>query len=96
MRISLYLDEDSHSSSLVQALRSRGVDVITTLEAGMLERGDQEQLEWATAQGRVVYSFNIGHFYHLHTAFLGKGNRTPESFSRSNSVTPSVNRCAGC
>lgn len=73
MRISLYFDEDSHSASLVQALRSRGVDVITTLEAGMLEREDQQQLEWATAQGRVLYSFNMGHFYQLHTAFLTHG-----------------------
>lgn len=36
MTIRLYLDEDSMRQALVQALRARGVDVITALEAGMM------------------------------------------------------------
>lgn len=58
---------------LVQALRARGVDVLTALEAGKIERADSEHLDHATAQGRVLYSFNVGDFYRLHTAFLTEG-----------------------
>jgi hypothetical protein len=36
VKIRLYLDEDSMSRSLVRALRSRGVDVMTALDAGMI------------------------------------------------------------
>ena len=44
MTIRLYIDEDSMDKDLVQALRARGVDVITALDAGMVERGDAEHL----------------------------------------------------
>ena len=70
MTIRWYLDEDSMDKALVQALRARGVDVMTALEAGMTERDDQEHLDFATAQGRVLYSFNVGDFARLHTAYL--------------------------
>lgn len=36
-------------SALVRALRARGVDVLTALDAGMIERSDEEHLEYATA-----------------------------------------------
>ena len=39
---------------LVQAIRARGVDVITALDAGTIERADEEHLDYATAQGRVL------------------------------------------
>lgn len=73
MTIRLYLDEDSMRQALVQGLRARGVDVMTALEADMINRTDEEHLDYATAQGRVLYSFNVGDFYHLHTAFMGRG-----------------------
>jgi len=56
--------------ALVRELRARGVDVLTALEAGMIERNDSEHLRYATAQGRVLYSFNIRDFYRLHTTCL--------------------------
>ena len=56
--------------SLVQALRARGVDVVTAFESGMIERADQDHLDFATAQRRVLYSFNVGDFYQLHSAYL--------------------------
>ena len=76
MTIRLYLEEDSMRHALAQALRSRGVDVLTALEAGMIERQDAPHLEYATAQGRVLYSFNVRDFYRLHAAFLAQG-KTP-------------------
>ncbi|MGB5711033.1 MAG: DUF5615 family PIN-like protein [Waterburya sp.] len=46
--------------SLVKALRNADLDVITVVDAGMLGRSDEEQLNWSTQQKRVIYSFNIG------------------------------------
>jgi hypothetical protein len=71
--LALYLDEDSMDQSLVAALRARGVGVITATEARMLGRSDSEQLDYATAQGRVLYTFNRGDFYCLHTQYLTEG-----------------------
>ena len=73
MKIRLYLDEDSTRRALVRALHTRGVDVITARDAGMIERRDEEQLEYAAAHGRVLYSFNVGDFWRLHSAFLMQG-----------------------
>ena len=73
MSIRLYIDEDSMDRALVRALRARGVDVTTALEEEMIERGDAEHLEYATAQGRVLYSFNREDFYRLHTTYLAQG-----------------------
>ena len=39
----------------------------------MIERQDERHLEYATTQGRVLYSFNVRDFYRLHTAFLAQG-----------------------
>ena len=71
--IRLYLDEDSMRRSLVRALRVRGVDLITALDAGMIERKDVEHLDYATEQGRVLCSFNVGDFYRLHTDYVAQG-----------------------
>ena len=59
--------------ALFRALRARAVDVTTALEAGIIEREDRVHLDYAPAQGRVLYSFNVGDFYRLHTAYLAQG-----------------------
>ncbi len=46
-QIRLYLDEDTMDSDLLTALRRRNVDVLSTGEAQMLSRSDEEQLQWA-------------------------------------------------
>jgi hypothetical protein len=71
--IRLYLEEDSMRRSVVRALRARGIDVITALEAGMIGREDGDHLDYATAQGRVLCSFNVGDFSRLHRAYLAEG-----------------------
>jgi hypothetical protein len=70
--IRLYCDEDSMRHALVLALRKRGVDIITALEAGMIEETDERQLAFAAVAGRTVYSFNVGDFYHLHSLWLAE------------------------
>ncbi len=72
-RILLYVDEDAMDGDFVEAVRVRGVDVITVADAGMLHRTDEEQLAWATERGRVLFSCNVGDFYHLHTERLEQG-----------------------
>ena len=75
MAIRLYLDEDSMDKALVRALQARGVDVTTALEEDMIEQADEVHLSYATTQKRVLFSFNVGDFYGLHTAWL-KENRS--------------------
>jgi hypothetical protein len=71
--IRLYIDEDSMDQSFLQALRARGVDVRTAFDDGMVGHADDEQLRWATSQQRVLYSFNVGDFFQLHTAVITVG-----------------------
>jgi hypothetical protein len=73
MIIRLYIDEDSMSRALVRALRARNVDVTTALAEGMIERADSAHLDYATAQSRVLFSFNVGDFCRLHTEYLVSG-----------------------
>lgn len=73
MTVRLYVDEDALDNDLVSALRVRGVDIITAREAGMIEQKDEVHLEYATRQGRALFSFNVGDFYRLHASFLGEG-----------------------
>ena len=68
-----YLDEDSMRRALVEGLRARGVDVLTALEAGMIERADAEHLAFATAAGRALVRFNVGDFARLHAAWYARG-----------------------
>ncbi|MCC3413155.1 MULTISPECIES: DUF5615 family PIN-like protein [unclassified Microcoleus] len=71
--IRLYLDEDTLRKAFVQALRENGVDVVTVSDANNLGRIDEEQLIWATEQGRVIYTFNSRDFCRLHGNLLAVG-----------------------
>jgi len=59
--------------TLVRALRARGLDVTTAFEAGMIDRADSDHLAFATAQGRVLCTFNVGDFYRLHRDYPREG-----------------------
>ena len=65
------------SHALVRGLRARAVDVVTALEEDMIQRSDEEHLEFAAKTGRVLYSFNVADFYDLHTRYLSAGNEHP-------------------
>jgi hypothetical protein len=71
--IRLYFDEDSMRHALVMALRTQGMGVTTAIEAQMIGRKDEAHLSYATQQGCVLYSFNRGDFYRLHTQYLTQG-----------------------
>ena len=57
---------------LVRALRVRGIDVVTALEARMIEQSDADHLRYATENGRVLCSFNARDYYRLHSEYLGQ------------------------
>lgn len=61
--------------ALIRALKAAGVDVLTALEAGLIERPDYEHLAHATEQGRVLCTFNVGDLYRLHAERLRGGKR---------------------
>ena len=73
MQARLYIDEDAMDDDLVQALRLRGVDVETALEAGMINRPDGKHLAHASEAGRVLYTFNVGDFMQLHGEYAASG-----------------------
>jgi hypothetical protein len=69
----LYFDEDSVNRALIRALRARGMDVTNAVDAGHVGTSDLEQLEHATAEGRVLFTYNVGDFFNLHTRLLREG-----------------------
>src|ERR1035438_10377749 len=60
-------------SDLVAALHSRGIPVITALDAGLTEKPEDEQLAFAAEHGCVLYTFNVSDFYRLHTQWVSAG-----------------------
>jgi hypothetical protein len=67
---SLYLDEDTMATALVVALRARGADVQTVIDAGLRGKDDKTQLEWAASNKRTLYTFNVADFCRLHREYL--------------------------
>jgi hypothetical protein len=68
--IRLYFDEDAMRASIVRALRARQIDVTTAFEVGLIGHSDEENLIYATAHTRVLFSFNRGDFDELHKIYL--------------------------
>lgn len=73
MQIRLYVDEDAMAWALVRGRLARGVEDTSVLDANMPEGDDMAQLEHATQQGRVHYTFNVRHFCHLHAQYMAQG-----------------------
>jgi hypothetical protein len=59
-------------ADLVRGLRARGIDILTAIEARMLQRSDEDHLGFATAQGRALYSFNIADFHAIHADWMAR------------------------
>lgn len=65
-QIKYYTDEHI-PTAVVEGLRRRGIDTLTTAEAGLLGAADEVQLAFATAQERVLFSQDDD-FLRLHAA----------------------------
>jgi uncharacterized protein with PIN domain len=71
--VRLYADQDSLTRSVVRSLRLSGVDVATSWECGNSTLSDEEQLLFATSQGRVLYTANTRDFARLHRDWWRSG-----------------------
>ena len=69
----LYVDEDAAEHAIVEALRNRGIDVLTVSEAAMDSETDESQLLRAASQSRSLYTLNVGDYCALHKRFLSEG-----------------------
>ena len=65
-RIRFFLDQHQ-SNALAAGLRAPGIDVLTAHEAGRCGLPDADQLAFATAEGRVIVTFDTD-FLTLHGA----------------------------
>lgn len=63
--IELYLDEDVHKR-VGTALRLRGFDVIGAHEVERWGLTDEEQLIYAAAEGRALFTYNTSDYLKLH------------------------------
>ncbi len=72
MRIRVYIDEDI-PFSFAQSLLNRGVDVVTTQQAGNSGMSDAEQLQYAAKEGRTIFTHNKRDFRLLHNEYLQTG-----------------------
>ncbi|GJQ48171.1 DUF5615 family PIN-like protein [uncultured Candidatus Kuenenia sp.] len=72
MKIKLYLDEDV-PLAFAQALINRGVNAVTTQQVRNDGKSDEEQLAYATKEGRAIFTHNKGDFAILHNEYLRNG-----------------------
>jgi hypothetical protein len=63
--IRIYLDENVHGF-LADALKLRGWEASTTAEQGRLLPSDPDQIDFATAQGYAILTYDRGDFPRLH------------------------------
>jgi hypothetical protein len=67
-----FTDEDVYRH-VAPALRRAGIDALSTPEAGRRGQSDESQLDWATAEGRVLLTFNVAHFALVHSTTMVEG-----------------------
>jgi hypothetical protein len=68
----LYVDEDVYGEAAPQ-LRRHGFDAISVIEARRSGLSDPDQLDWAVAEERAMFTFNVGHYAQLHFNVLSTG-----------------------
>jgi len=62
-----YYTDENIANAVIRGLRDRGVDVLSVAETGMYSAPDEEHLETAHTQGRVVFTQDAD-FLRLHAA----------------------------
>ena len=70
--IHLYFDEDV-SVGIVENLRTRGFDVLSSRDADTLGKSDDDQMLYAVSQGRAIVTHNRADFERQHEKFLTQG-----------------------
>lgn len=72
--IQLYLDEDV-DILVAQLIRARGLDVLTTQEAGRAGQDDESQLDYSAQQSRSILTHNRADFEELHRQYMAARQR---------------------
>jgi hypothetical protein len=70
--VKVYADEDVHTF-VATALRLRGWEALTTVEAGRLRASDPSQIDFAAQHGYSILTYNVQDFPRLHYEMLGRG-----------------------
>lgn len=70
--IKIYLDEDVHPF-IAHAVRLRGYEALTTVEAGQRTAGDSDQIDFATSKGMALLTYNSRDFPRIHSDFVRSG-----------------------
>ena len=96
MTVRLYIDEDAMDTDFVRALRTRGVDLLTANEAGMVAEPDEHHLRYAAAHGRALLSYNIADYHRIHAVFQANGEPHAGIILVEQTRFPSGSRCAAC
>jgi len=86
----LHLNEHL-SPRLAAQLRQYGFDATSTLELGMVEADDSEQLAYAASEQRALVTFNHKDFADLHAQYAAEG-REHWGIILSTEETPDVLR----
>lgn len=71
-KIKFHLDENV-SFAIANGLRRRGIDVTTTPEQGMIGQSDEQQLEFALSQDRVIFTQDTDFLRLHHAGFSHRG-----------------------
>jgi hypothetical protein len=72
--VRLYLDEDVHRR-VASALRLRNFDVVSAHEVQRWGLSDEEQLSYAAAEGRALFTYNAVDYLQLHLDWLRSGEQ---------------------
>ena len=74
LTIRLFTDEDV-DARVAPALRQRGYDAVSCLEAGRANQdiSDHDQLAYAAEQGRAILIYNVRHYVPLDQAWKAAG-----------------------
>ncbi len=70
--IKIYLDEDVHHL-IAAALRLRGREALTTVEAGRQGTLDSDQVRFASDHGYAILSYNVSDFPRIHREIVSEG-----------------------
>jgi hypothetical protein len=72
--IKVYLDEDVHNL-IAEALRLRGWDALTTVEAGNRRADDIDQIRYASQRGYCILTYNVKDYPRLHHEIMSAGDQ---------------------
>ena len=72
--IKVYFDEDVHPF-IAEALRRRGWEALTTVEAEKRESADLDQIRFATEGGYAILTYNVRDFPRFHQQLIAAGEK---------------------